>query len=197
MKGISILFKGRSQLETLYCINLTLFNFLGLWGALSPRMDSFVYTRSDLVMPRNGHLEPKLDSCKKPFLISRPNFGYKLLDSCSNTALFDPTWASLRLDLTEHWQFTQHPSYFETQNSVMKIFYIVQRVIPIVDCWFCRGSAQDCFWIWGVVGGTYPPRWTILSQNTQSDLVMPLTGYLWPKLGCCTKSFPISGPNFG
>ena len=85
-------------------------------------MDSFVYTRSDLVMPRNGHLEPQLDSCKEPFLISRPNFGYKLLDSCSNTALFDSTWASLRLDLTEHWQFTQHPSYFETENSVMKIF---------------------------------------------------------------------------
>ena len=85
-------------------------------------MDRFVYTRSDLVMPRNGHLEPQLDSCKKPFLILRPKCGYKLLDSCSNTALFDSTWASLRLDLTEHWQFTQHPSYFETENSVMKIF---------------------------------------------------------------------------
>ena len=29
-------------------------------------------------------------------------------------------WASLRLDLTEHWQFTQHLSYFETPSSVMK-----------------------------------------------------------------------------
>ena len=40
--------------------------FLGLWGHLPPRMDSFVYTRSDLVMPLNGHLGPKLDCCKNP-----------------------------------------------------------------------------------------------------------------------------------
>ena len=100
----------------------------------------------------------------------------------------------MRLDLTEHWAFTQHPSYFETENSVMKIFLHCPKGDP--NCWFCRGSAQDCFKIWGVVGGTYPPGWTILSLNTQSDLVMPLTGYLWPKLGCCTKSFPILGPNF-
>ena len=38
----------------------------------------------------------------------------------------------MRLDLTEYWQFAQHPSYFETENSVIKIFYIVQKVIPIV-----------------------------------------------------------------
>ena len=29
----------------------------------------------------------------------------------------------MRLDLTEHWQFTQHPSYFETQSSVMKSMF--------------------------------------------------------------------------
>ena len=32
---------------------------------------------------------------------------------------------------------------------------------------------------------------------TRSNLVMPLTGYFWPKLNCCTKPFLISGPNFG
>ena len=49
-------------------------------------MDSFVYTRSDLVMPLNGHLGPKLDCCKKPFLISGPNFGYILLGMGFNAA---------------------------------------------------------------------------------------------------------------
>ena len=51
--------------------------------------------------------------------------------------------------------------------------------------WFCRGWAQDYSYFEGR---------TILSLNTQSDLVMPLTGHLWPKLDCCTTSFPISGP---
>ena len=39
--------------------------FWSCGGHLPPRLDSFVYTRSDLVMPHNGHLGPKLDCCKK------------------------------------------------------------------------------------------------------------------------------------
>ena len=41
--------------------------FWSCWGNLSPWLDSFVYTWSDLVMPLNGHLGPKLDCCKSLF----------------------------------------------------------------------------------------------------------------------------------
>ena len=117
--------------------------FSGFRGHLPPMMDSFVYTRSDLVMPLNGHLGPKLDCCKKPFLISASNFGYKLLDSWFNVGLFDSTWASMQLDLNEHWQFTPYLSYFETENSDIKIFLHCPKGDP--NRWFCRGSAQDYF----------------------------------------------------
>ena len=40
----------------------------GEGGHLHPGMDSFIYTRSNLVIPVNGHLGPKLDCCKKSFL---------------------------------------------------------------------------------------------------------------------------------
>ena len=55
----------------------------------------------------------------------------------------------MQLDLTEHWQFTQHPSYFETQSSVMKSMDIVQRAIPISD--FVGDQPKILFVFWGVV----------------------------------------------
>ena len=33
----------------------------------------------------------------------------------------------MRLDLTEHWQFTQHSSHFEIENSVMKSISILSK----------------------------------------------------------------------
>ena len=82
--------------------------------------------------------------------------------------------------------------------------------------WLSRGSRHDFFnigcrvwgrggsgwWVgvgWGLGGGGghLPTRMEILSRNAQSDLVMPLTAHLSPKLDCCTKPFLISGPNFG
>ena len=79
-------------------------------GHLPTRMEILSRNaQSDLVMPLTAHLSPKLDCCTKPFLISGPNFRYILLGSCSNAAYFHSTWASLRLDLTEHYQFTNTP----------------------------------------------------------------------------------------
>ena len=33
----------------------------------------------------------------------------------------------MRLDLTEHWQFTQHSSHLEMENSVMKSISILSK----------------------------------------------------------------------
>ena len=132
-------------------------------GALTPRIHSFVYIRNDLFMPLNWHLGPKLDCCAKPFLASGPNFGYKLLDSCSNAALFDSTWASMRLDLNEHWQFTQLPSYFESESSVQKIVLHHPKGDP--NCWFCRGSAQENFKLGGRASTrmhNFVPKYTVI-----------------------------------
>ena len=63
--------------------------------------------------------------------------------------------------------FTQHPSEVRTESMVRNSF----------------SKFQGSFSKFGVVGDTYSPVWTILSLNTQIDLVLPLTGHLWPIFG--------------
>ena len=92
------------------------------------------------------------------------------------------------------WTLAIYPTPLIIRNwkqCYVKYVYIAQRAIPIVDF---VGDELRIILTLKDHGGTYPPGWTILSLNTQSDLVMPLTGHLWPKLDCCTTSCPIWGP---
>ena len=56
----------------------------------------------------------------------------------------------MRLDLTEHWQFTQHPSHFEIENSVMKSILFC----PIGS--FVGYHPLAFFYIFGVSGALAP-----------------------------------------
>ena len=144
-------------------------------------------------MPLTGHLWPKLACCTKPLLISRPNFGYVLLGSWSHAAWFESTWASICFDLAQHWQFTQHPSYFETKNNVMKrIFSLSKGRSQLYDF---VGTTPGLLSSLGVLGGTYQQWWIILSLNTQIGMVMVFTVQFWPKFACQDKVLMTTGEN--
>ena len=109
----------------------------------------------------------------------------------------------MRLNLTEHghqcgliWMNIGNspntPHILNLKTVLLKYFYIVQRAIPIVD--FVGDQPRIAFKFGGSWGALTHQDGHFLSLNTQSDLVMPLTGHLWPKLDCCTTSFPIRRP---
>ena len=138
-----------------------------------------------------------LDICGRKWTVVQNHLRYKdqILDITGLLVKCGLIW--LNMGINSAWFdwtlviYTTPLTFRDWKQCHEKYFYFVKRAIPIRNF---VGMSSGLFVFLRGRGGTYPPGWTILSLNTQSDLVMPLTGHLWPQLDCCTTSFPIWGP---
>ena len=100
-------------------------------------------------MPLTGHLWPKLECCTTSFPIWGP-----ILDKAGFLVKCGLIWLNMR-----NLHNTPHISRLKTVS--WKVFLFFKRAIPISN--FVGYHPSIIFYIFGVVEGTYPPGWTVLS----------------------------------